>query len=274
MSKINFILGFILILISVGGCINHKKETSHPDYTLVWADEFETDGAPDSTKWSFDTKGNEWAWGNNEKQFYTKNDSDNAFIKNGILYITALKEESENKGYTSARLITQKNGGWLYGIVEVKARIPKGRGIWPAIWMMPVSSEYGNWPASGEIDIMEHVGYMPDSVFATVHTQSYNHGIGTQKGKSASLQNIYDDFHVYKLEWEPEQYTVYFDDTKIFTFVNEKTGYKEWPFDKPFYLILNVAVGGNWGGKMGINDSIFPQSMEVDYVRVYQKRKQ
>lgn len=236
---------------------------------LVWNDEFDYTGLPDKNKWSYDTAGNESGWGNRELQFYTKARLKNAEVKDGCLIITARKEDYKGFNYTSARLVTKDKGDWLYGRIEVRAKLPDGKGMWPAIWMLPTDWDYGGWPASGEIDIMENVGYDPYVIVASAHTKSYNHVQGTQKNNKITISDCYSDFHNYTLEWEPEQYRVYVDDILYFTFKNEGTGYKEWPFDKRFHLLLNVAVGGNWGGKQGIDNSIFPRSMVVDYVRVY-----
>jgi len=239
---------------------------------LVWSDEFSTDGLPDSTKWSYDTKGNATGWGNNEAQYYTSARLKNSEVKDGFLNINAIKEDFQGFKYTSARLVTRTKGDWLYGRIEIKAKLPDGRGMWPAIWMLPTDWVYGSWPASGEIDIMENVGYDPNVIVASAHTASYNHVIGTQKNNKMTVADCYSNFHVYALEWEAFEYRVYVDEKLYFTFKNEGTGYKVWPFDKRFHLLLNVAVGGNWGGSKGIDDTIFPRSMVVDYVRVYQKK--
>jgi len=236
-------------------------------WQLVWSDEFNYTGLPDSTKWSYDVGGH--GWGNREKQYYTEKKLQNAAVRDGLLSITAVRENFNGASYTSARLVSKNKGDWKYGRVEVRAKLPKGRGVWPAIWMLPTDWKYGGWPASGEIDIMEHVGYLPDSVFGTVHTGAYNHAIGTQKGSSLFSKDLAGAFHVYALEWDEDQISIFFDNTLYFTFKNEKKTEQEWPFDQRFYLLLNLAVGGNWGGKEGIDDSVFPQKMEVDYVRVY-----
>ena len=245
---------------------------SKKDYSLVWSDEFDYSGLPDAMKWSWDVDGNASGWGNKEAQFYTKDRIQNAAVKDGFLTITAIKEDFQGKKYTSARLVTKSKGDWLYGRVEVRAKLPEGRGMWPAIWMLPTDWEYGGWPASGEIDIMENVGYDPYVIVASAHTKSYNHVQRTQKNNKITIQNCYTDFHVYALEWEASEYRVFVDDQLYFTFKNEGTGFKEWPFDKKFHLLLNLAVGGNWGGSKGVDDTIFPRSMVVDYVRVYQKK--
>lgn len=248
------------------------SEKADSKLKLVWSDEFNYNGLPDSLKWSYDTQGNASGWGNNEKQYYTKGRLKNAEVKDGFLNINAIKEDYKDFKYTSARLITKSKGDWLYGRIEVKAKLPEGRGMWPAIWMLPTDWKYGGWPASGEIDIMENVGYDPYVIVASAHTATYNHVIGTQKNNKMTLADCYTNFHDYALEWEANEYRVYIDDTLYFTFKNEGTGFKVWPFDQRFHLLLNVAVGGNWGGQKGIDETIFPRSMVVDYVRVYQAK--
>lgn len=262
---------------------NKQKEEKQPDedflrittptgtWNLVWNEEFDYEGLPDTTKWSYDTQGNAWGWGNNEAQYYTAADPDNAYVKNGVLTLTAQLERIENKRYTSARLVTKGKGDWLYGRFEICAKLPRGKGTWSAIWMLPTDSEYGTWPASGEIDIMENVGYDSDHIVGTAHTQRYNHIKGTQKSATLFIPTNSTAFHVYALEWEEKEYRLYIDDKHYFTFTNENTGFAEWPFDKKFHLILNLAIGGNWGGQQGIDDALFPHHFYVDYVRVYQK---
>lgn len=240
-------------------------------WELVWDEEFNYVGLPDSTKWSYDIQGNAWGWGNNEAQYYTEAKKENTWVENGVLTITALKQQMEGKEYTSARLITKGKGDWLYGRFEIRAKLPTGRGTWPAIWMLPTDSEYGGWPASGEIDIMENVGYDPDTIVASAHTDSYNHVMGTQKNARIACTDSYTTFHTYSLEWEEDEYRVYIDDMHYFTFENEKNSFKEWPFDKRFHLLLNLAVGGNWGGAKGVDEALCPLHFEIDYVRVYTK---
>jgi beta-glucanase (GH16 family) len=250
---------------------SNQEKPADPAYKLVWSDEFDYNGLPDTKKWSFDVAGNSSGWGNNEAQFYTSDRLQNAQVKDGFLTITALKEDHEGRKYTSARLRTASKGDWLYGRFEIRAKLPDGRGMWPAIWMLPTDWKYGGWPASGEIDIMENVGYDPYWIVASAHTRLYNHVQGTQKNNKISIPDCYTGFHVYALEWEASAYRIYVDDQLYFTFKNEGTGFEAWPFDQKFHLLLNVAVGGNWGGAKGIDDTIFPRSMVVDYVRVYQK---
>ncbi|WP_298646664.1 glycoside hydrolase family 16 protein [uncultured Proteiniphilum sp.] len=240
-------------------------------WQLVWDEEFEYTGLPDSTKWGYDTEGNSWGWGNNEAQYYTAGDSTNAYVRDGLLTITARIDSTGGKRYTSARLRTKGKGDWLYGRFEIRAKLPTGKGTWPAIWMLPTDWAYGGWPASGEIDIMENVGYDPDTIVGSAHTKSYNHVQQTEKNAKIHVPTCYADFHLYALEWEENEYRVYVDDTHYFTFKNEDTGFAEWPFDKQFHLLLNLAIGGNWGGQRGIDDSLFPHRFLIDYVRVYQK---
>lgn len=237
-------------------------------WNLVWSDEFDGSGLPDATKWSYDVGGG--GFGNSELQYYTNARTENANVANGVLSITARKEAFESNAYTSARLVTRGKGDWLYGKVEVRAKLPRGRGMWPAIWMLPTDWEYGDWPASGELDIMENVGYDSTCINSNIHTKAYNHTIGTNKGDKVYLVDPWDTWHIYKVEWYADSVSYWVDNTHIFSFAKENTGYTTWPFDKRFHLILNIAVGGTWGGAKGVDDSRFPQTMQVDYVRVYQ----
>lgn len=235
----------------------------------VWQDEFNYTGSPDSAKWGYDLGGS--GWGNNEAQYYTSS-VNNAGVADGKLTITAIKESTGNRQYTSARLVSKNKADFLYGRVEVRAKLPSGRGTWPAIWMLPTDRAYGGWPKSGEIDIMEHVGYDPNRVLFSVHTESYHHSIGTQKSGEKNLPTAMTDFHNYRVDWTPDTIKGYFDNDLVFTFGNERKGYATWPFDKQFHLLLNLAVGGNWGGAKGIDDGIFPARFEIDYVRVYKMK--
>ncbi len=233
--------------------------------TPMWEDNFSTGSAPDLAKWSYDIGGS--GWGNNELQYYTN--AGNATIAGGELAITAKKENFSGREYTSARMVTKGKGDFLYGKFEVRAKLPKGRGTWPAIWMLPTDQDYGTWPASGEIDIMEHVGYDPNNVHSTIHTSAYNGMRNTQKSANKIIADATDAYHVYTTEWTPYSIRSYIDGVKYFEFVNEGKGYTVWPFDKKQHLLLNIAVGGNWGGVQGVDNTIFPATMQVDYVRVY-----
>ena len=235
---------------------------------LVWSDEFNYKGLPDPSKWGYDT-GNS-GFGNRELEYYTKSRLENARVENGKLIIEIRKEPYGTASYTSARLVTKHKGDWKYGKVEVRAKLPKGKGMWPAIWMLSTDDKYGHWPHSGEIDIMENVGYIPDTVYGSIHTGAFNHVIGTQKTKGYQLKDAAEQFHIYAIEWDANKVRFLIDGHTYQEFDNDQQGPEHWPFDQPFHLILNCAVGGNWGGKYGVDDSIFPQKMEVDWVRVYQ----
>ncbi|MGQ1788248.1 glycoside hydrolase family 16 protein [Saccharicrinis sp. GN24d3] len=261
----NIVIHFALIGFIFSACSSPNK------YKLVWEDEFEYTGLPDSAKWDYDQEGNQSGWGNKEEQFYTKARKENAWVENGILKITAIQEQYEDKNFSSARLISKAD--WQYGKVEVRAKLPDARGTWSAIWMMPGgwSFDDGNWPDIGEIDIMEHVGHDLGVIHASAHSKDYQWQKGTQKTDTINVGNVNTQFHSYILEWTPDLMKAYVDDKLYFTYRNEGLGVDKWPYNKPFYLILNVAVGGAWGSVEGIDSRAFPQTMEVDYVRIYQK---
>ena len=254
-------------------CLLDTQAQQRPYQKLVWSDEFNGVGLPDSTKWSYDIGDgcpNVCGWGNHELQYYTVKRAENAAVSNGLLTITARKEATHGMGYSSARLVTRGKASWKYGRIEVKAKLPKGLGIWPAIWMLPEHQVYGPWPNSGEIDILEYVGFWPDSVITTFHTKNYNGMYGTQQTQLLHTTTMHDQFHVYEMEWTSEYISVYMDKKLINRFANEHKGYETWPFDQEFHLLLNVAVGGDFGGRKGLDEKIFPQMMQIDYVRVYQ----
>jgi len=255
------IIFFLAYLISLYSCARDNK------LKMVWNDEFNYKGLPDSTKWTAETGGH--GWGNNELQYYTAGRKENARVENGSLIIESRKENWEGKNYTSARLITKKKGDWQYGKIEVRAKLPKGLGTWPAIWMLGSTTPL-KWPDDGEIDIMEHVGYNHGFIHGSIHSKKFNHIIGTQKTDTVEVKDCSENFHVYSVEWDKDSVKVAVDGNFFFRFANEHTGYDAWPFDNKMYLLLNIAVGGNWGGKEGVDETIWPQRMEVDYVRVYQ----
>ncbi len=243
---------------------------AEPATVLVWSDEFDSPGLPDPNRWGYDVGGE--GHGNQEAQLYTLARPANVWIDSGILRMTARREDTGSCWYgpckfTSARLVTRGLASWTYGRVEVRARLPRGTGLWPALWMLPQSSLAEAWPKGGEIDIMENVGYEPTTVHGTVHTEAYNHVLGTQKGDAISSASIADSFHVYGLDWRPDSLFITMDGKTYFAFANEEDPAK-WPFQQPFYLLLNVAVGGTWGGQQGVDTTVFPQSLFVDWVRV------
>jgi len=259
------VLSLVIFLLSMG-CASAQQQYYH----LIWQDEFNGQGHPDSSRWNYDTGGD--GWGNNELQYYTERRLDNARLENGRLIIEAHKEYYRGNEYTSARLTTKNTGDWVYGRMEVRAKLPAGRGTWPAVWMLPTQWIYGDgsWPDNGEIDIMEHVGYEEGIIHGTIHTHAYNHMNGTQKGGSTEVPDATEIFHVYAIEWTQSEIRWYVDDELYFTYENEGSGWRVWPFDHPFHLLMNIAIGGSWGGVEGVDNSIFPVQMQVDYVRVYQ----
>lgn len=228
--------------------------------TPVWDDEFNT---IDASKWTFETGGN--GWGNNELEYYTN--GNNAIADNGILKIIAKKETFSGLNYTSSRMITKGKGDWLYGRFEIKAKIPKGVGTWPAIWLLASDNTYGGWPNSGEIDIMEHVGFDLNKIHFTVHNKTYNGGNG--KGAEKLISTATDSFHVYRCDWTPSGIRGFIDDEQFFEYSNNNNGFETWPYNQKFFMILNIAIGGNWGGQQGVDDTSFPATMEIDYVKVY-----
>ena len=245
-----------------------------PFWQLVWSDEF---NAPDidMSKWSYDVGTGDWGWGNNEAQFYTNNSSNliepNSFIEDGKLIIQARDENYSNMSYTSARMKTKHKGDWTYGRYVIRAKMPTGTGTWPAIWMLPTDNVYGGWPYSGEIDIMEAVGFDHGNIIATAHSERYNWWNGTPPPSGElTVNDFHTEFHDYIIEWDEDFIKWYVDDTYYHTYGNNLQGSFAWPFDQDFHLILNIAIGGTWGGQQGIDDSIFPVQMEVEYVRVYE----
>ncbi|MFC5684096.1 glycoside hydrolase family 16 protein [Flavobacterium sp. MAHUQ-51] len=234
-------------------------QNTTPQYNnLVWSDEFNTDGAPDSAKWGYDLGTGDNGWGNNEAQTYTSS-SDNVIVSNGTLKITAKKVGSS---YTSARLKTEGKFDFTYGKVEVRAKLPSGGGTWPAIWMLGADYATNTWPACGEIDIMEHKGNEPNKIHGTLHYPGNSGGNGN--GNTTTITNASSEFHVYKTVWSPASVQIFVDDVLFHTVPNTSA----LPFNKDFFMILNVAMGGTFGGTI---DPAFTQSsMEIDYVRVYQ----
>ena len=242
------------------------------DYALVWADEFAADGLPDASKWVNDIGRNKDGWHNNEKQYYSKPRLENAEVRDGKLIITARKEimsqEADWGGqvYSSARLITAGKRDWTYGFFEVRAKLPCGKGTWPAIWML---GSQGSWPAGGELDIMEGGRHEPNRVFSTVHTTAGSGGNGS--GTARQITDACTTFHNYQMHWTSQQISFGIDGKVHHIYTNAGKGVSQWPFDAPQFLILNVAIGGDLGG--AVDDSIFPVRMEVEHVRVYQKAK-
>ncbi len=275
MKKPFLFLSAFLVIIGLTSINNTSTKISNvpevnSEYKVVWSDEFNYINLPDQTKWNYDTEGNEAGWGNNEAQHYTVAQKKNSWVENGVLHITAHKEKHGEKEYTSARLVSKAD--WKYGKIEVNAKLPEAVGTWSAIWLMPGDWSFndGNWPDIGEIDIMEHVGHDLGVIHASAHSKDYQWQKRTQKTSTIYIPNVANEFHSYILEWTPDVIRAFVDDSLYFEYQNEHTGENTWPYNKPFNLILNVAVGGAWGSINGIDEKAFPQTMEVDYVRVYQ----
>ena len=245
-------------------------------YKLVWSDEFDGRGLPDSTKWVYDIGDGcplNCGWGNNELQYFTKEEA-NARLQSGYLVIEAHQQDLEDASFTSARLLTKGKADWQYGRIEVRARLPRGRGTLPAIWMLPETVDrQAVWPDDGEIDIMEHMGYQMDIVHGTAHSRAYNEMLGTEKMGHIQLSAVDRRFHTFSIEWTPTKIEWFVDGKKYHKMVDDGIGNDGWPFNNnPFYIILSLAVGSNWDGSQGVDNSIWPQHMEVDYVRVYQRK--
>jgi beta-glucanase (GH16 family) len=241
---------------------------SAQNYVQVWGDEFNTPGLPDSTKWGYEVG----KIRNSELQYFTYKRLENVRIEDTVLIIEARKEKFSGADYTSASLISKGIGDWKYGKVEISAKVPTGKGTWPALWMMPTYSEYGSWPKSGEIDIMEYVGYDPQKLHYTTHFEGTN-GTGQESSGSNStfITNPYEKFIKFTMVWTPDKIEWYANDRKFHEYRKQPTfDNRRWPFDKEFYLILNLAYGGLWGGLQGVDDTKLPHKFLIDYVRVFQ----
>lgn len=241
-------------------------------WKLIWHDEFDGNEI-NRSNWTFDLGG--WGWGNGEAQNYTDR-PENARVENGLLVIEARQEKYEGSYYTSARLLTQGLQSFQYGRIEARIKVPTGKGFWPAFWMLgsdfqrnPNDPYDSNWPDAGEIDIMEYVGREPDLIMGTVHGPGYSGALGIGKWNRQDY-DIADDFHTYAIEWNYDGISWFYDGEKYFTLDREAVGDREWVFDKDFFVILNLAIGGQLAGPVGL-DTKFPADLYVDYVRVYQE---
>ncbi|GAB4179275.1 MAG: hypothetical protein Kow00108_15240 [Calditrichia bacterium] len=269
----------IIVIVFLFSCSSSTEADKNPDWeipgwTLVWQDEFETRYI-DNSKWEHEV--NAWGGGNNELQYYTNRPA-NSFIRDGHLVIRALKEtytgDEGTREYTSARIRTLDKGDWKYGRFDIKAKLPEGQGLWPAIWMLPSDWVYGGWPASGEIDIMECLGHQPEKIYGTIHFGGPgNQHVHTGGEFELEGESFSEDFHVFTLIWDTTKFEWYVDGIKYYSTTEWYTVNGEYPapFDQRFHLILNVAVGGNWPGAPDETTS-FPQEMVVDYVRIYKKK--
>ena len=235
-------------------------------WRLIWGDDFDRDGAPDPAKWGYERG----LVRNKEAQFYTADRRENARVEGGQLVITARHEPWSGASYTSASVVSRGKFSFCYGKLEVRAKIPGGRGTWPAFWLLGDNRTQVGWPRCGEIDLMENVGFDPAKLHFSVHTGAFNHVKKTQKTSIIEVPRVQDDFHIYGLLWTKERLEFFFDGRKVGEFVNDGQGPDHWPFDAPCYLLMNLAIGGSWGGQKGIDDAIFPAEYRIDYVRVWQ----
>lgn len=256
---------------AIGGVFSSSGSSIIPEgyHEIVFSDEFNSVGEPDSTKWNFE----EGYLRNGELQRYT---TDNAFCENGKLIIELRKDDEtvadsiNGHHYTSASISTANLAGWRYGYIEVRAKVPSSLGVWPAIKLLPSHQVYGGWPRSGELDVMESVGHMPEHVHFTAHSERFNYVRSTQRRKSVCVDGLSEDFHVYALEWLPDCLKWYVDGKEQFKIRREATDdWTTWPFDTDFFLAINLAYGGSWGGVSGTDAKSLPQRFEIDYVRIF-----
>lgn len=265
-------LSFILVVLGVSSC-NKWLGKGQTNLELVWADEFKGEEPPNENKWTYDLGVGNSGWGNNEKQYYTDR-ARNVRLVSGKLIIEAHQETYKESEYTSTRLVTRGKQSWGPGHrIAIRAKLPSGRGTWPAIWMLGDNLKEAGWPLSGEIDIMEHVGFSPDSIFGTVHTKASNGMVGNQVSGHITAEDLETNYHIYSIDWYGDHIAFQMDGETYHTFVKrENVGVEEWPFDAPQHLLLNLAVGGNWGGRKGVDETIWPQRLMVDWVRVYRHK--
>jgi beta-glucanase (GH16 family) len=239
-------------------------------YRLVWADEFDIPGKPDPTKWSYDVGA--FKWGNAETQYYTE--GNNVDVKDGKLVLHGRVEPFEKSPYTSCRLTTYGKKHFQYGRFEIRAKVPKAKGSWPAIWMLPtdIKDHKSPWPKCGEIDIMEHVTPLMNQYHVSLHTELYNHAIRTQRTYFESIEGFTEEFHTFAMNWKKDSIEFFLDGRSFHRFEryeeDRDASHAGWPFDKPYYLILNIAIGGTWGG--AVDPTQYPCAMEVEYVRYYE----
>lgn len=266
----------VLCTISCFGAASSSGSAPPSDWTLQWSDEFDgpNGSSPDSTKWTFDTGGN--GWGNNELEYYTSRPQ-NAQIQNGNLVITAVREvyagpDGVTRNYTSARLKTAGLFSQAYGRFEARIKIPSGQGIWPAFWILGNNISTSGWPTCGEIDIMENIGAEPSTVHGSMHGPGYSGGSAITASYFLSSGYFSDDFHVFSAEWETSAVRFYVDGILYETRTpSDLPPGASWVFDHPFFILLNVAVGGKWPGSPD-QSTVFPQTMLVDYLRVYARK--
>jgi beta-glucanase (GH16 family) len=245
--------------------VGKAPDAARAGWKLSWSDEFNTAGPVNSADWGFEVG----QVRNNEAQYYLKNDQRTARAENGLLVLEAIKEKMGNAQYVSASVTTEGKRQFLYGRLEVRAKLPIAKGTWPAIWLVGTNIPKVGWPKCGEIDIMENVGFEPNVIHVSSHTGADPSGASAGQAK---VDGLSEKFFVYALEWSENSLDFFVDDAKIYSYANDHKGNTDtWPYSKPMYLILNLAIGGNWGGQQGIDDSRFPHRYYIDYVRYYTK---
>jgi len=257
-----------LLFLTITSCSTDETQTVTNFTNLVMSDEFDTEGAPNSALWNYEIGTGNNGWGNNELQYYTDR-TENIKVENGYLLISANKEDYNGSSYTSARITTQGLFEQTHGRFEARIRVPYGKGLWPAFWLLGSDCETNIWPQCGEIDIMEYLGDNPNTVFGSVHGPGYSAGEAITKDYTLENDRFDTGFHVFGIEWTKDYINYYVDDV-LYQQITPEDVPGEWVFNNPFYIILNVAVGGNFPGAPN-SETVFPQTMLVDYVRVYQQ---
>lgn len=263
LRKKPILITLLLILCS----FTYSVKAKPINYHLVWSDEFNYRGFPDTTKWSFATVGNFLHWGNNELQYYTREEKKNAYVSKGNLRIQAIKNGDK---ITSARLESAGKGNWKHARVEVRAKLASGRGVWSAIWLLPSNWNFSKGYVDGEIDVAEYLGFNQDSVFHAVHTYTHNFDRKETNTDATLVFDSVEAYHVYAVEWNSDTISFFIDDKLVHSYIRTENLHLRWSFNQPYSLILNVAVGGEWAATKGIDYDCFPVQMYVDYVRVYE----
>ena len=257
---------FVLIIFLNSSCSNNEKQTVTKLNQIVLQDEFDVTGAPNTELWGNNIGTGKSGWGNSELQYYTDRPQ-NIKVEDGFLKITAIKESYMGSAYTSARILTKGKFEQKYGRYEARIKVPYGKGLWPAFWLLGANSDTAIWPQCGEVDIMEYLGNNPTSVFGTLHGPGYSGSNAVTKAFELKNNRFDNDFHVFGIEWG-ENYVNFYVDDVLYNQITPKDAKGEWVFNQPFYIILNMAVGGNYPGNPN-SETVFPQTMVVDYVRVY-----
>lgn len=265
-SKFIYSIVCLAVFFLITNCDTDETQTVTTFDNLTWEDEFDVDGAPNSENWDYNIGGD--GWGNNELQYYTDR-TENVKVENGMLHITALQEDFEGSGYTSARMITKGKFEQTYGRYEARIKLPWGQGVWPAFWLLGADIDTNQWPNCGEIDIMENRGQEPTLINGSVHGPGYSGANAITKPYELVGDRFDTDFHIFGIEWGSDYVNFYVDDV-LYNQITPEDVTGEWVFDHDFYIILNLAVGGNYVGSPNEN-SVFPQTMMIDYVKVYKK---